>query len=120
MIINTTYELEGEETFDFIKSIKDNLDSEDREIYVIGDSLLSYDMSGSFGSELNFITILTMIAIFVVVAFTFKSIIVLLILILIIQCTVFLMMWILSIFGGDGTQKQFNYEQRRLLSQPCQ
>ncbi len=101
MIINTTYELEGEETFDFIKSIKDDLDSEDKEIYVIGDSLLAYDMSGSFGSELNFITILTMIAIFVVVAFTFKSIIVPLILVLIIQCAVFLTMWILSIFGGS-------------------
>ncbi len=101
MIINTTYKLEGEETFEFVKSIKDNLDSEDKEIYVIGDSPMAYDMSGSFGSELDFITILTMLAIFVVVAFTFKSIIVPLILVLIIQCAVFLTMWILSIFGGN-------------------
>lgn len=101
MIINTTYELEGEETFDFVKSIKDELDSEGKEIYVIGDSPMAYDMSGSFGSELDFITILTMIAIFVVVALTFKSIIVPLILVLIIQCAVFLTMWILSIFGGN-------------------
>lgn len=101
MIINTTYELEGEETFDFVKSIKEDLDSEDKEIYVIGDSPMAYDMSGSFGGELDFITVLTMIAIFVVVAFTFKSIIVPLILVLIIQCSVFLTMWILSIFGGN-------------------
>lgn len=101
MIINTTYELEGEETFNFVKSIKEELDSEDKEIYVIGDSPMAYDMSGSFGSELDFITILTMIAIFVVVALTFKSIIVPLILVLIIQCAVFLTMWILSIFGGS-------------------
>lgn len=101
MIINTTYELEGEETFNFVKSIKEELNSEDKEIYVIGDSPMAYDMSGSFGSELDFITILTMIAIFVVVAFTFKSLIIPLILVLIIQCAVFLTMWILSIFGGS-------------------
>lgn len=101
MIINTNYELEGEKTFDFVQSIKDDLNSEDKEIYVIGDSLVAYEMSGSFGKELDFITILTMLAIFVVVAFTFKSLIVPLILVLIIQCAVFLTMWILSIFGGS-------------------
>lgn len=101
MIINTTYELEGEETFDFVKSIKSDLDSEDKEIYVIGDSPMAYDMSGTFSSELDFITILTMLAIFTVVALTFKSLIIPLILVLIIQCAVFLTMWILSMLGGS-------------------
>lgn len=101
MIINTTYELESDETFEFIQSIKENLETEDKEIYVIGDSLVAYDMSGAFTDELNFITILTMVAIFVVVALTFKSLIIPLILVLIIQCAVFLTMWILSMFGGS-------------------
>lgn len=100
-IINTIFDKESDETFKFIQSVKDNLNSKDKEIYLIGDSPMAYDMDGSFGSELDFITVLTMIAIFVVVAFTFKSIIIPLILVLIIQCSVFIIMSILS-FSGSG------------------
>lgn len=100
-IINTIFDKESDETFKFIQSVKDNLNSKDKEIYLIGDSSMAYDMDGSFGSELDFITVLTMIAIFVVVAFTFKSIIIPLILVLIIQCSVFIIMSILS-FSGSG------------------
>lgn len=101
MIILTTYDDEGKETFDFIQSIKDTLDSKDKEIFVIGNSPMAYDISNSFNSELNFITILTMLAIFVVVAITFKSFIVPLILVLIIQCAVYITMGILSLLGGS-------------------
>ncbi len=100
-IINTTFDKESDETFNFIQSVKDNLNSKNKEIYLIGDSPMAYDMDGSFGSELDFITVLTMIAIFVVVAFTFKSVIIPLILVLIIQCSVFIIMSILS-FSGSG------------------
>lgn len=100
-IINTTFDKESDETFKFIQSVKDNLNSKDKEIYLIGDSPMAYDMDGSFGSELDFITVLTMIAIFIVVAFTFKSVIIPLILVLIIQCSVFIIMSILS-FSGSG------------------
>ena len=100
-IINTTFDKESDETFKFIQSVKDNLNSKDKEIYLIGDSPMAYDMDGSFGSELDFITVLTMVAIFVVVAFTFKSVIIPLILVLIIQCSVFIIMSILS-FSGSG------------------
>ncbi len=101
MILNTTYAAEGKETFDFIQSIKDALNSENKEIYVIGNSPMAYDISNSFDSEMNFITILTMIAIFVVVAITFKSILIPLVLVLIIQCAVYITMGILSLLGGS-------------------
>lgn len=100
-IINTIFDKESDETFKFIQSVKDNLNSKNKEIYLIGDSPMAYDMDRSFGSELDFITVLTMIAIFVVVAFTFKSVIIPLILVLIIQCSVFIIMSILS-FSGSG------------------
>lgn len=101
MIINTTYNLESAETFKFIQGIKDELKSKDKKIYVIGDSPMAYDMSNSFNGELDLITILTMVAIFVVVAITFKSLIIPLILVIIIQCAVFLTMGILSVVGGN-------------------
>lgn len=100
MIINSTYELEGDETFKFVQSLKDELDSKDKDIYVIGDSPMAYDISNTFDDEMNLITILTMLAIFVVVAITFKSTLVPFILVLIIQCAVFFTMGVLSVLGG--------------------
>lgn len=99
-ILNTKFDLEGKETFDFIKNIQDQFNGKE-DIYVIGDSPMAYDMSKSFNDELNYITILTMLAIFIVVAITFKSIIIPFLLVLIIQCAVFITMGILSLMGGE-------------------
>ena len=60
---------------------------------------MAYEMSQTFQNELNFITVLTMVLIFVVVAITFKSAIIPLILVLMIQCAVYMTMGILSFTG---------------------
>ncbi len=96
VVLNTTYPLESEETFDFIKNLKDKLHNKLNESYVIGDSLVAYEMNNTFESELNKITIITMIVIFVVVAFTFRSVLIPIILTFMIQCAVFITMGILS------------------------
>lgn len=101
VIINTKFELESEETFNFIKDIKSKLEDRGSNVYIIGDSPMAYEMSESFQGELDFITILTMIAIFIVVAITFKSLIIPFILVLLIQCAVYTTMGILS-FSGEG------------------
>lgn len=102
VVINTKLDLESKKTFDFIKDLKNNLNKRNiKDVYLIGNSPMAYDMSQSFGSELNFITILTMIAIFVVVAITFKSLIIPLILVLLIQTAVYVTMGILSFTGGN-------------------
>ena len=62
---------------------------------------MAYEMSQSFDNELNTITIITMIAIFIVVAITFKSITIPVILVLTIQTAVYLTMGILSIIGDN-------------------
>ena len=99
VVLNTDLDLENEDTFNFIENVdemfKDNLSS----YYVIGDSLVAYEMSKSFNDELNLITVITMIAIFMVVALTFKSIFIPIILVLIIQSAVYLTMGIISITG---------------------
>ena len=100
VVINTNLLPESKETFEFIKNIKDDLSSETSKFYVVGDSLVAYEMSNTFNSELNFITILTMIFIFVVVVVTFKSILIPIILVLLIECAVFLTMGILSFMGS--------------------
>lgn len=98
MILNTAYESESEETFAFIAELKDNLPEDS---YVIGDSSMASEMNASFSEELDFITLLTMLSIFIVVAFTFKSLIIPTILVFLIQCAVYITMGILSLTGGS-------------------
>ncbi len=101
IILNTKFASEKPETFEFIKNIKDMLGKEFEDFYIIGDSPMAYEISQTFDNELNLITIITMVAIFIVVAFTFKSITIPLILVLIIQTAVYLTMGILSIIGEN-------------------
>ena len=98
IIINTKFGLETDEVYDFIQKIYDNL--EGAEIYIAGDSPMSYEMSKTFEDEFNYISILTMIAIFIVVAITFKSLTTPLVLVLIIQCAVYMTMGILGMTIG--------------------
>lgn len=89
--------MESDEVYEFIQKIYDNL--EGTESYIIGDSLMSYEMSKTFENEFNYISILTMVTIFIVVAFTFKSFTTPLVLVLIIQCAVYMTMGILGMIG---------------------
>ena len=98
-IFNTTLDAEGDETYSFIRAVKDHMN--DKNAYVIGDSPMALEMSESFDGEMNLITVLTMIFIFVVVAFTFKSILIPIILVLLIQCAVYITMDTLTFAGGS-------------------
>lgn len=99
-IINSKYGAEDEDTFKFIENIQNEVAKSDG-VYVIGDSPMALEMSKTFNDELNYITILTMVFIFVVVAFTFKDLLTSLILVLVIQCAVSITMAILSIAGSN-------------------
>lgn len=98
-IFNTTLEAEGEETYNFITAVKDHMNG--KNAYVIGDSPMALEMSKSFDGEMNLITVLTMVFIFVVVAFTFKSILIPVILVFLIQCAVYITMDTLTFAGGS-------------------
>jgi predicted RND superfamily exporter protein len=67
---------------------------------MVGDSAMAYEMSQTFSGEMNFITILTMLAIFAVVVCTFKSFFVSMLLVLVIQCAVYIVMAYLSLTGS--------------------
>lgn len=99
IVLNTDFGMEDEDTQNFIQRVKDWFNENGIQAYIIGDSPMAYEMSQSFAGELNFITILTMVAIFVVVAITFKSILIPLILVLTIQCAVYMTMGFLSLSG---------------------
>ena len=100
-VLNTTLPAEGDETFAFIEKLKEDINSEEAEVFVIGNSPMALEMSKTFNDEMNFITILTMISIFIVVAITFRSILIPTILVLIIQSAVWITMSILSVTGSS-------------------
>ncbi|MBD9099053.1 hypothetical protein EGP98_05640 [bacterium] len=98
-ILNTKYGKESKDTLAFVQKTIDEVGNK-KGIYVVGDSPMALEMSKSFNNELDFITILTILFIFVVVAFTFKDLLIPLMLVLIIQCAVYVTMAILSMTGS--------------------
>ena len=99
-VLNTKYAFEDEDTYKFINKLQEDVGNKD-DIYVVGHSPMAVEMSKTFNGELNKITILTMIFIFIVVAITFKDLIIPFVLVLIIQTAVYITMSAISITGGS-------------------
>ena len=101
-LFETSLPAEGEETFTFIRELKEKLGPKNNvDYFFAGESAMAYEMSQTFSGEMDFITIITMLAIFAVVVCTFKSIFVSLLLVLVIQCAVYIVMAYLSITGAS-------------------
>ncbi len=101
MIINTTLPDESAETTEFIGQLESDMSTLGGDFYLIGSSVMAYEMQQSFPSEMNLITILTAVAIFIVIMLAFRSLTIPLILVLIIQCAVFITMGLASIAGTN-------------------
>ena len=100
VVLNTKYSFEGEDVFKFIEDTENEIGNKDG-VYVVANSNMAVEMSKTFDDELNRITILTIIFIFVVVAITFKDLIIPTVLVLMIQCAVYLTMAVISITGSS-------------------
>lgn len=101
-IISTTYPEESAETTAFIKEISEKCDAYlSGEHYLIGSSVMVYEMENGFEREYLFISILTALAIFIVVALTFRNLAIPAILVLIVQCGVFITVSAIGAFGGS-------------------
>ncbi|HKM04500.1 MAG TPA: MMPL family transporter [Lachnospiraceae bacterium] len=100
LIITTTLPVESDETNSFLKELTIRCDEDfDSEYYFIGNSPLQYEISLTFGDEMNKITIFTAVAIFIVVLITFKSLVIPLILVLTIQAAVYATVVIIGLQG---------------------
>lgn len=98
--INTSFIDGSEESLDFMESLEDNCDEIlTGKYYLIGNTPMAYEMSQTFGNELNKITIITAIAIFIVVMITFRSLTIPLILVLLIQSSVYITMVVMRMMG---------------------
>lgn len=90
IMVSTTLSKESDEAFAFVERLdgilKDSLDK----YYIMGNSYLAYEMRASYSDEVNLITLISVIFIFIVVALTFKSLIIPTVLVALIQCAVYL------------------------------
>ncbi len=100
MMIDTTLPVEAEETTQFISDLVKECDEKlDGNYYLIGNSPMSYEMAQSFDKEMLLITLLTAIAIFLVVAITFRSLTIPLILVLLVQAGVYITVAVTGLRG---------------------
>ena len=100
LMLSTTLPAESEETSAFIRSLHDTAGSQlAGDYYLIGNSAMTYEMENSFDGEMMLISILTALAIFLVVAITFKSLAVPTILVLIVQCGVYITVSVSGLMG---------------------
>ena len=101
MMISTTLPVESSETTAFLERLAAQLDQRtDGAYYLMGTSVMGYEVLNSFADEMLFITLLTACVIFLVVALTFRSLVVPAILVAIVQCGIYLVFSILALQGG--------------------
>ena len=99
--IISDYETEAQETFDFIGRLSEKCNETfDGECYLIGESVMYKEMKDGFSHEMMVVTLLTIIAIFITVALTFRSMIVPVFLLLIVMSAVYVCVFV----GGLGGQ----------------
>ncbi|MBR6522924.1 MAG: MMPL family transporter [Oscillospiraceae bacterium] len=102
LILSTTYLSEGDATTEFIAGLEEYAENNiDGKVYLIGDSPMAYEMQQTFGGELLFITPLTAFAIFLIVALTFKSLSIPIILVLLVQSGVYITVTVTGIISGS-------------------
>lgn len=100
-LILTSCPVEADETFSFVGGLEALADASlPGEHYVIGESAMYKELKDGFPAELLLLTALTVIAIFLIVAFTFKSIVIPVLLILTVMTGVYINVWV-SGLGGD-------------------
>lgn len=99
-IITLDYPLESKEIYAFYESFTEKLDSTLKmEYYLVGASAMSYELSHSFKTENLIISVVTAIAVFIVVWITFKKFSISALLICVIECAVFAMMSVMALSG---------------------
>lgn len=102
LTVTTVLPVESEKTAEFVNKIKGLCREKlSGKYYLVGNSAMVDEMENRFDSELLFITMLTALSVFMVVAITFRSLAVPAILVLIVQCGVFITVSALGIAGGS-------------------
>ena len=102
MSVVTSIEPESEESVRFFSKLRKALETGNSgKSYLVGNAAMSDEMRSTFSSDNNTVMFLTVISIFLVVLFTFRSLAVPIILVMLVQCGVFAAVCAIGLMGGD-------------------
>ena len=102
MMITASMDVDSDESREFMRDLTAATDSSFKEAaWFIGNTPMAWEMSQTFRGELNRITLLTALFILIIVLLTFRRIATPIILVLIIQCAVFVTMSLLRALHID-------------------
>lgn len=102
MIALTSLPDESEETYAFIDQMDEWLDEAfDESYYMIGESVMFSELKDGFNQEMTMVTLLTILAIFIIVAITFRSIIVPSILVMTVMTAVYVNVIVSGLASGQ-------------------
>ncbi len=102
MMISADMEEDSDETRAFMKQLTAETDANfQSDTYLIGSTPMAYETSQTFHSELNRLTLLTALFILIIVLLTFRRLATPVILVLIIQCAVFMTMGFMNFLHVD-------------------
>ena len=101
MLVLTKLPPESRETYDFVSRLSSVCeDFFGGESQLVGESVMYSEMKNGFGREIRLVTILTVLAIFLIVAVSFRSVIVPLILVMTVMTAVYVNVIFSGIFSG--------------------
>ncbi len=105
MLVSLNLPEEGQETFDFLRVIHQEAEQyyDPDQVYLVGDSTSDYDLSASFAEDNIMISVLSVVLVILVLLFTFQSVGLPILLILVIQGSI----WINFSFPGLTGQPIF-------------
>ncbi len=91
VLVNLNLPTESDETFQFLNTMHEIAGKYyDHGVYLVGESMNEYDLSKAFASDNNLVSILSMVFVIVILLFTFKSVGISILLILVIQGSIWI------------------------------
>lgn len=102
LVVLSSLPAESQSTYDFVDRLTNMADgSLQSEHYYVGESVMYAEMRGGFDHEMNVVSLLTIIAIFLIVALTFRSIIVPTILVVTVMTAVYVNVVVAGFVSGQ-------------------
>ena len=102
LVVLSSLPAESKETYDFVETLTQEADEHlPHEHYYVGESVMYAEMRAGFDHEMNVVSLLTILSIFLIVAITFRSVIVPLILVVAVMTAVYVNVVVAGIVSGQ-------------------
>lgn len=102
LVVLSSLPAESQETYDFVNTLTALADARlTHEHYYVGESVMYAEMRGGFDHEMNVVSLLTILSIFLIVALTFRSVIVPTILVVTVMSAVYVNVVVAGLITGQ-------------------